>query len=59
MDTNAFFAQAPTLFHGDPQDTDPIDPYWDEVKADVVGFTSSNELAMLNLAAKRFTTLPF
>ncbi len=52
MDTKAFFAQAPTLFHGDPQDTDPIDPYWDEVKADVVGFTSSNELAMLNLAAK-------
>ncbi len=52
MDTQKFFEQAPTKFPGDPQDTDPLDPYWDEVKADVVGFTSSNELAMLNLAAK-------
>ncbi|SKB03140.1 class I SAM-dependent methyltransferase [Aeromicrobium choanae] len=51
MDTSAFFDRAPTLFPGDPQDTDPIDPYWDQVKGDVAGFTSSNELAMLNLAA--------
>ena len=38
MDTSAFFDRAPTLFPGDPQDTDPIDPYWDQVKADVTGF---------------------
>ncbi|NLC97887.1 MAG: class I SAM-dependent methyltransferase [Actinomycetales bacterium] len=52
MDTNAFFEQAPDHFHGDPAHTEPIDPWWDELKADVTGFTSSNELAMLNLAAK-------
>lgn len=52
MDTNAFFEQAPSLFHGDPADTEPLDTYWDDLKADVTGFTSSNELAMLNLAAK-------
>ena len=51
MDTSAFFDRLPTIFPGDPQDTDPIDPYWDEVKADVTGFTSSNELAALHLAA--------
>lgn len=56
MDTTAFFAQAPSHFHGDPQDTDPVDPYWDQVKADVTGFTSANELAMLNLAVKLMAT---
>lgn len=52
MDTSAFFQQAPELFHGDPADSEPIDTWWDDLKADVTGFTSSNELAMLNLAAK-------
>lgn len=52
MDTTTFFAELPALFAGDPQDTDPLDGYWDTVQADVAGYTSSNELAVLNLAAR-------
>ena len=52
MDIQAFLDQVPALFPGDPADTDPIDPYWEELKADVSGYTSANELAILHLAAK-------
>ncbi len=51
MDIQAFLDKIPTIFPGDPQDTDPIDPYWEDLKADVTGFSSGNELAMLQLAA--------
>lgn len=52
MDTSKFFAELPALFTGDPQESDPVDGYWDTVKKDVAGYTSSNELAILNLAAQ-------
>ncbi|AKU16775.1 class I SAM-dependent methyltransferase [Luteipulveratus mongoliensis] len=52
MDTARFFEGVPALFPGDPQDTDPLDSYWDVVKKDVSGYTSSNELAVLNHAAQ-------
>lgn len=52
MDTKAFFEQLNSVFSGNPQDSDPVDTYWKELQASVVGFTSPNELAVLNLAAK-------
>ncbi|BDZ58208.1 class I SAM-dependent methyltransferase [Barrientosiimonas endolithica] len=52
MDTTAFFAALPTVFDGDPQDHDPRDPYWRQHTERVDGFTSPNELAVLNLAAR-------
>ncbi len=51
MDIQAFLDHVPTLFPGDPQDTEPTDPYWEDLKADVNGYTSANELAILHLAA--------
>jgi len=50
MDTTAYLDRAPTLFPGDPQDTDPLDSSWEVLKDRVAGYTSANELAMLNLA---------
>ena len=55
MDIQAFLDQVPALFPGDPAETDPIDPYWEDLKAEVNGYTSANELAILHLAA---TLLP-
>jgi predicted O-methyltransferase YrrM len=52
MDTTSFFAALPAKFAGDPATSDPLDPQWDEFKAQVAGYTSSNELAVLNLAAQ-------
>ncbi|MDE9365990.1 class I SAM-dependent methyltransferase [Luteipulveratus sp. YIM 133132] len=52
MDTARFFAELPSHFAGDPQEHDPIDSGWDVIAKDVSGFTSPNELAVLNLAAR-------
>lgn len=52
MQTERFFAEVPSIFPGDPQVTDPIDPRWVEITEKVDGFTSPNELAMVNLAAR-------
>lgn len=52
MDTRTFLSTAPTLFAGDPQQSDPLDPLWQDMTAEVSGFTSPNELAILNLAAR-------
>ncbi|NNG41190.1 class I SAM-dependent methyltransferase [Flexivirga sp. ID2601S] len=51
MQTSRFFDALGTVFPGDPQDTDPTDPRWAQIGAEVTGFTSPNELAVLNLAA--------
>lgn len=52
MDTQQFLAQLDTIFPGDPQTTDASDPRWKEMVESVGGFTSANELAILNLAAR-------
>ncbi|KNX37258.1 class I SAM-dependent methyltransferase [Luteipulveratus halotolerans] len=52
MDTRRFFAELPTHFAGDPQDHDPVDPAWEGIAQDVAGYTSTNELAVLNHAAR-------
>lgn len=52
MDIARFFDELDTIFPGDPQDTDPRDPSWAELASDVTGFTSPNELAVVNLAAR-------
>lgn len=51
MQTSRFFATVGDLFDGDPQHHDPTDPRWVELSGDVDGFTSPNELAVLNHAA--------
>ncbi|WP_265446771.1 class I SAM-dependent methyltransferase [Flexivirga meconopsidis] len=51
MQTSRFFDALGTVFPGDPQDTDPTDPRWARIADEVTGFTSPNELAVLNLAA--------
>lgn len=52
MDTQQLLAEIETIFPGDPQSTDPSDPRWQEMVSAIGGFTSANELAVLNLAAK-------
>lgn len=52
MDTQQFLSQLDTIFPGDPQTTDAVDPRWQEMVDSVGGFTSANELAVLNLAAR-------
>lgn len=51
MQTSRLFDALPGAFHGDPHDSDPTDPRWAEMASHVSGFTSPNELAVLNLAA--------
>ena len=51
MDISGFLRGLDSVFPGDPQTTDPIDPRWQQVCDDVSGFTSPSELAVLNLAA--------
>lgn len=51
MQTSRVFAAIADAFPGDPQSTDPIDPRWQAMTDEVTGFTSANELAVLNLAA--------
>jgi predicted O-methyltransferase YrrM len=52
MDTQQFLARLDTVFEGDPQTSDPTDPRWAELAGSINGFTSPNELAVLNLAAQ-------
>lgn len=52
MDIPRFLAELDDAFSGDPQHTDAIDPRWQEIVGSVGGFTSANELAVLNLAAR-------
>jgi len=52
MDTNAFLTRVKAAFRGDPQDTDPSDPRWAAMSADVAGYTGPNELAVLQAAAE-------
>lgn len=52
MDTQNFLAELDSVFPGDPQTTDPSDPAWKELASSIAGFTSPNELAVLNLAAR-------
>lgn len=51
MQTSRVFDALAQAFPGDPQSTDPIDPRWQQLTEDVAGFTGTNELAVLNLAA--------
>lgn len=51
MQTSRLFAALPDAFRGDPHTSDPVDPRWQEMTAHVSGFTSPNELAVLQLAA--------
>lgn len=52
MDIQKFLSELDQVFPGDPQDTDASDPQWQRVVDEVDGFTSANELAVLNLAAR-------
>lgn len=52
MDTQQFLAELDSIFPGDPQTTDPSDPRWQTMVDSINGFTSPNELAVLNLAAR-------
>jgi predicted O-methyltransferase YrrM len=47
-----FLDQLGTVFPGDPQETDAGEALWSRLTAEVNGFTSANELAVLNLAAR-------
>ncbi|GGB33559.1 hypothetical protein GCM10011492_25240 [Flexivirga endophytica] len=51
MQTSRLFDALPDAFHGDPHTGDPVDPRWHDIAEHVSGFTSPNELAVLNLAA--------
>lgn len=51
MHTSRFFDALTSAFPGDPQSTDPNDPRWRTMTDEVCGFTSPNELAVLNVAA--------
>lgn len=51
MDTRAFFDHLDTVFAGDPQSSDPIDPRWARLTEQVAGYTGPNELAVLAAAA--------
>ncbi len=52
MDTKRFLTDLDSIFPGDPQTTDASDPQWQKIVDEVGGFTSANELAVLNLAAR-------
>ena len=52
MDVTAFLDHVPALFDGDPMAVGPADPAYARVVEQVAGYTSANELAVLNLAAK-------
>lgn len=51
MNIETFLQGLDSVFPGDPQTTDPVDPRWVALQADVAGFTTPNELAVLHLAA--------
>ena len=52
MQLDAFLEEVERAFGGDPQERDPIDPRFAELARDVAGYTSANELAVLNAAAR-------
>lgn len=52
MDIRKFLSELDQVFPGNPQDTDAVDPQWQRLVDEVDGFTSANELAVLNLAAR-------
>lgn len=52
MDVDLFLEQVPALFDGDPMANGPVDPRYREMAEQVAGYTSANELAVVNLAAK-------
>lgn len=52
MDTHAFLARLDEVFAGDPQLGAVRDPRFAGVVADVAGFSTAAELAVLNLAAR-------
>jgi predicted O-methyltransferase YrrM len=51
VNVDAFLNELSSVFEGDPQTSDPVDPGWGALCEQVSGFTSPNELAVLQLAA--------
>lgn len=51
MRTAIFFDTLPTRFCGDPATSEPTDERWASIAESVGGYTTPNELAVLNLAA--------
>src|SRR5699024_10244094 len=47
-----FLAEVDRAFDGDPRTSAPTDPAFAEIAATVTGYTSANELAVLNAAAR-------
>lgn len=52
MEVARFLDEVERSFDGDPQTGSPRDPVFAEIAADVDGYTSPNELAVLNAAAR-------
>lgn len=52
MNVDSFLDQVGDLFTGDPLASGPVDPAFAEFAEQVAGYTSANELAVLNLAAR-------
>ncbi len=52
MRVEAFLEEVERAFDGDPQESDPSDPRFAELTRSVNGYTSANELAVLNAAAR-------
>ena len=52
MRVEQFLAEVDKAFTGDPQTSEPVDPRFAGIVQDVNGYTSANELAVLNAAAR-------
>lgn len=52
MRVDDFLAEVDKAFEGDPRTSAPRDPLYERIAHDVSGFTSPNELAVLNAAAR-------
>lgn len=52
MRVDDFLAEVDKAFDGDPRTSAPVDPTFERIAATVNGYTSANELAVLNVAAR-------